>query len=281
MLSYRHSYHAGNFADVFKHVIWIQVLRALCRKATPFFVLDTHAGIGRYDLSGAEAQRNREYAQGIARLAHCNNFPAPVQDYLDLVRSHNPVDAELRFYPGSPCLSRALLRPQDRLLLTELHPADHLQLKQLFAGDSQVAVHKLDGYQALKAFLPPAEKRGLVLIDPAYERQDEYERVVANLQQAYVRWPNGVYVIWYPLLSHSLRERFHAALQASDIRKILTLEFGIQALRDRTEFAGSGMLMINPPWSLQTDLEAVMHWFPTCLGLAGQAWQRQFWLVPE
>ncbi len=281
MLSYRHIYHAGNFADVFKHVVLLQILRALLRKETPFFVLDTHAGIGRYELALAEAQKNREFDGGVARLLECADPPAAVAEYLEQVYAQNPRGQDLACYPGSPCLIRALLRPQDRLVLSELHPADYVALKRVFAGDKQVAVHQQDAYQGLKAFLPPAERRGLVLIDPPYERKDEYERVAENVAAAYKRWPAGIYMVWYPILSRSLVTRFHQAVMATGIRKILCTELCIDADTDRTAFVGSGLLIVNPPWQLQEELAAQLPWLWRCLAPAGQGRQTVEWLVPE
>lgn len=281
MLSYRHIYHAGNFADVFKHVVLLQILRALLRKETPFFVLDTHAGIGRYELALAEAQKNREFENGVARLLECADPPAAVADYLEQVYAQNPRGHDLAYYPGSPCLIRALLRAQDRLVLSELHPADYVELKRLFAGDKQAAVHQQDAYRGLKAFLPPAERRGLVLIDPPYERKDEYERVAENLAAACKRWPTAIYMIWYPILSRSLATRFHQAVMATGIRKILCAELCIDADTDRTAFVGSGLLIVNPPWQLQEELAAQLPWLWHCLAPAGQGHQVVEWLVPE
>lgn len=281
MLSYRHIYHAGNFADVFKHVVLVQLLRALRRKDAPFCVLDTHAGIGRYDLNADEAQKNREFADGVLRLLECADHPEAVEDYLALVRAENEGADTITHYPGSPCLIRALLRPQDRLVLTELHKTDHLQLKALFAGDPQVGVHLQDAYQGLKAFLPPKEKRGLVLIDPPYERKDEYERVADGLQLAYKRWPTGVYAIWYPVLSRSLVTRFHAHITATGIRRILCAELCIEDDTDRARFSGSGLLIVNPPWGLQEEIAAVLPWLWECLTPEGRGGVRIDWLVPE
>ena len=281
MLSYRHIYHAGNFADVFKHVVLLQILRALRCKETPFFVLDTHAGIGRYELARAEAQKNREFDTGVMRLLDCENPPEAVADYLAQIRALNSVGHELTTYPGSPYLIRALLRSQDRLVLSELHPADVIELKRVFAGDKQVAVHQQDAYQGLKAYLPPAERRGLVLIDPPYERKDEYERVADSLEMAYQRWPTGTYAIWYPSLSRSLVTRFHQAIAATGIRKILCAELCIDADTDRTAFVGSGLLIVNPPWQLQEELSAQLPWLWRCLAPAGQGRQTVEWLVPE
>lgn len=281
MLSYRHIYHAGNFADVFKHIVLVQLLRALRRKDAPFCVLDTHAGIGRYDLNADEAQKNREFAAGALRLLDCADRPAAVEDYLGLVRAENADARTLTHYPGSPRLIRALLRAQDRLILSELHKADHAQLKQLFAGDAQVAVHLQDAYQGLKAFLPPQEKRGLVLIDPPYERKDEYERVAEHLDLAYRRWPTGVYAIWYPVLSRSLATRFHQHIMATGIRKILCAELCVEDDIDRARFSGSGLLIVNPPWLLHEEVAAMLPWLWRCLAAEGRGGTRVDWLVPE
>lgn len=281
MLSYRHIYHAGNFADVFKHLVLVQLLQALTRKETPCFVLDTHAGIGRYDLRAGEALKNREFADGVLRLLACENMPAAVHHYLSLVRAENTDVGEFAYYPGSPRIIRRLLRPQDRLVLSELHKADHAQLKELFAGDPQVAVHLQDAYQGLKAFLPPKERRGLVLIDPPYERKDEYERVVGSVQEAHRRWPTGVYAIWYPVMSRSLVTRFHSAMAATGIRKILCAELCVEDADERTRFAGSGLLIVNPPWPLQDRLAESLPWLWDCLTHAGRGGTRVDWLVPE
>ncbi|MFN2308813.1 MAG: 23S rRNA (adenine(2030)-N(6))-methyltransferase RlmJ [Gammaproteobacteria bacterium] len=281
MLSYRHGYHAGNFADVFKHVVLLQLLHALQRKPAPMFVLDTHAGTGRYDLAAAEAIKNREFVGGVQRAMQCAGAPEAVGDYLARVRAENAEDETLRYYPGSPWLIRSLLRAQDRLALSELHPADFAVLKRLFAGDRQVAAHRQDAYQGLKAFLPPPERRGLVLIDPPYERKDEYARVAAGLQAGYARWPTGVYAIWYPILSRSLITRFHAAITATGIRKILCVELRIGADSACTAFIGSGMLIVNPPWPIQEDLAGLLPWLWRCLAPEGLGGQGVSWLVPE
>ena len=281
MLSYRHIYHAGNFADVVKHVVLVRLLFALRRKETPFCVLDTHAGTGRYDLLSDEAQKNREFADGMLRVLDCPDRPEAVTDYLTLVSAENGGSDDLTYYPGSPCLIRALLRPGDRLILSELHRADHAQLKQLFAGDTQVAVHRQDAYQSLKAFLPPKEKRGLVLIDPPYERKDEYDRVAAALQTAYARWPTGVFAVWYPVMSRSLVRRFHDAVAATDLRKILRVELCREDEAARREFIGTGLLIVNPPWPLQQELEPVLSWLWNCLSHNAGGMAVVDWLVPE
>jgi 23S rRNA (adenine2030-N6)-methyltransferase len=189
-MNYRHAYHAGNFADVHKHAVLTLLLAHLCRKETPFHILDTHAGIGRYDLSGVEAGKTGEFEGGIARLLAGADHPL-LADYLARVRAENE-DGALRFYPGSPLIARASLRPDDRMTLVELHPEDAETLRALFKRDRQVTIREEDAYQALKACLPPKERRGLVLVDPPYEVKDEFQRMVKGMGEALRRWPTGV-----------------------------------------------------------------------------------------
>lgn len=281
MLSYRHGFHAGNHADVLKHAVLALLLEALRRKATPFCCLDTHAGAGRYDLQGAEAQKNAEHESGIARLWTCPDLPEALQPYLAAVRALTPGEGTVRNYPGSPALARHFLRPGDRLLLCELHPAEQAALKALFAGDPQVAVHRQDGYQGLHAFLPPRERRGLVLVDPAYEVKSEYEQVVTALAGAVQRWPGGIYALWYPVLAENRHRRLLDALCASGMRRILQAELNVLPEREPRGMRGSGMVIINPPWQLDTTLEALLPWLwkrlsPEHLG----GWSME-WLVPE
>jgi len=209
MLSYRHAFHAGNFADVFKHVLLVQLVRALRGKDKPFCLLDTHAGAARYDLGSAPARKNREFADqnrefadGIGRLWRQPGLSSELGDYLDRVRALNP-DGELRWYPGSPRIARDLLRPNDRLILAELHPTEFPLLKAEFRNDRQVAAHHTDGYAALNAFLPPPERRGLVLLDPPYELKDEFERLAEAVRRIHRRWATGIAAVWYPILPPS------------------------------------------------------------------------------
>lgn len=280
MFSYRHSYHAGNFADVVKHVILVALIEALQRKDAPLCILDTHAGIGQYDLQRAESQQTGEFRDGIARLWEEGGVPPPVERYLALVRAINP-DGLLRFYPGSPRLARQLLRPQDRLQLGELNPSDHARLVREFANDPQVIVHLQDAYQSIKALLPPKEKRGLILIDPAFERKDEYQRLVTGLREGLRRFANGVYAIWYPLLSAPLRQRFHDEMIATGIRKILRVELSLAPLGTDMRMVGSGMLIINPPWQIESALNEALGWLHTRLAPTGLGGVDIDWLVPE
>lgn len=279
MLSYRHAFHAGNFADVFKHILLLQLLHSLRRKDKPFCVFDTHAGAGRYDLQALAAARNREFAAGIGAL-----WPAPVLgtelgDYRDQVRALNP-DGALRYYPGSPWLSRALLRPGDRLLLTELHPGDYPLLKATFAGDRQVAVHHADGYASLKAFLPPPERRGLVFIDPAFERRDEFERLRAAVQTIHQRWPGGIVALWYPILERIPSQRWQRQLQELGIPAILCAELGLQPYDAPRGLHGTGMVIINPPWQFDQMLGRLLPELLERLGGGVHGQTRLDWLVP-
>ena len=281
MLSYRHSYHAGNFADVVKHVVLVALLQAITRKSTACYVQDTHAGRGVYALDSAEALRGREFDDGIGRLWQHQDVPQVVRQYLERVREWNPGLAAPRYYPGSPAIAQALLRKQDRLLLTELHPQDHAELVKQFDDDRRIHIHKQDAYQGLKAFLPPPEKRGLVFIDPPYERKDEYDRVVAGLKTAYTRWSNGVYAIWYPIMSRGLQTRFVEACVSTGIRKLLHAEFRIAPFAPERQFVGCGLILVNPPWQLDTTLAACLDWLREPLQQRCEVSAQVTWLVPE
>jgi len=279
MLSYRHSFHAGNFADVLKHAVLALLLEALRRKETPFCYIDTHAGVGRYDLGSAEAEKTGEWRDGIGRLWELAEVPTALEPYLAAVQAMNDSGA-LRFYPGSPRVARHLLRPQDRMVLTELHPTDLPLLRQEFAGDRQVGIHHQDGYRGLKAFLPPPERRGLVLFDPAYEVKDEYEQVIDALLAAHRRWPTGMYALWYPVLSRAPLERMWQRLRESGVRKILRTELTVRT-GGALGMHGSGVVMVNPPWQLDQQLETLLPWLRQQLGQDEGTATTLEWLVPE
>jgi 23S rRNA (adenine2030-N6)-methyltransferase len=279
-VNYRHAFHAGNFADVFKHVVLTLLFQALRRKETPFCYLETHAGAGRYDLGGEAAQKSGEYRDGIGRLWEWPDPPAELLPYLAAVRAVNRTTT-LRFYPGSPRLARHFLRPQDRMMLCELHPEAASLLEAEFAGDRQVRVRVFDGYQGLKAYLPPEERRGLVLIDPPYEREDEFERVLTGLRAAHRRWATGMYTVWYPVKARAPVARFHRELQQSGIRKILLAE--LLSYPEDTAFRlnGSGMLLVNPPWRLDRVLGELLPRVLARLPHAADGRAEVAWLVPE
>jgi len=284
MLSYRHAFHAGNFADVHKHIVLSLLIQGLLRKDTPFCYLDSHAASGRYDLQCAEAQKNAEYRQGILKVwQQQHGIPKAAQPYLAAVQSVNPGDrtAAPRYYPGSPRIVRHFLRPQDRMLLTELHPSDLQRLQQEFAADQQVTVHQIDGYQGIKAFLPPRERRGLVLIDPPFERRDETTHMVAGLQTAYKRWAQGVFALWFPITNRSALAGFYRKLESTGIRKILSCELCIRPPLTARHLNGSCMVIINPPWQTDENVRELQPWLTRVLADDPQAGQRVEWLVGE
>ena len=279
MLSYRHAFHAGNHADVFKHWVLSLILEALGRKDKPYFVLDTHAGAGRYALESSMARKNSEFSGGIGRIwRHPERFSA-LEPYLSAVRTTNPGE-QIRSYPGSPRIIRHFLRPQDRLVLTELHPTDSVLLAREFEGDRQVRVEVRDGYEALKALLPPSERRGLVHIDPAFERKDERPRLVQALSEAHRRWSTGIYAIWYPIQDRGGADDLCRRIQRLQIPKTLVAECAI-ALPARESLTGSGMILINPPYSLEEQLREGLPALVDGLESPEGGSFRLEWLVPE
>lgn len=277
MLSYRHSFHAGNFADVLKHLVLVQLLQALRRKDSPFCVLDSHAGAGLYDLQADTAQKTGEYSHGIARLWHSD--AALWSDYLASVRACNP-DGQLRYYPGSPCLIRHWLRAQDRLLLCELHPSDYALLRQQFSAVSQAAVHQRDGFEAFKALLPPKEKRGLVLIDPPYERDAEYAQVVQGLALLQQRWSHAVVAVWYPLVARRPVEQLRQAAVTLNLPKALRVELCIAPEDSPQGLYGCGLLLINTPWQLDQQLATQLPLLAQQLRQTSEPVIRLDWLTP-
>jgi 23S rRNA (adenine2030-N6)-methyltransferase len=291
-VNYRHAYHAGGFGDVVKHAVLAMIVEILKRKDKPFYVLDTHAGIGRYDLAAEQAGRTGEWRDGILRVVEAADPPPALAPYLDLVRAMNgglkggglvggPADELLRAYPGSPRLVRALLRPTDRLALVELHPQDNAALAAEFRRDPQVQVHALDGYTALKSFLPPPERRGLALIDPPFEKTDEFARLVDGLVQGHRRFATGAFMAWHPIKDRHEIKRFHDALAATGIPKILALEFPIQPMDAPDRLNGCGLVLINPPWPLADELPPVLDFLHRALRRAGKSAWRLDWLAGE
>jgi 23S rRNA (adenine2030-N6)-methyltransferase len=276
-MNYRHIFHAGNAADVVKHLVLVEVLRHLLAKPAPLAVLDTHAGIGRYDLEAPEAQRTGEADAGIRALLRAAELAPPLRAYAGLIRTLNP-DGAVRWYPGSPRLARMLLRPQDRLIACELHDQDVSALRREFRGDAQTGIHHMDGWAALKAFLPPRERRGLVLIDPPYEATDDYERLVQGLRLGHQRWPTGIFLLWHPIKERAAVWRLQQQLEDSGIRRILSADLTWSDGEDR--LAGCGMVVVNPPWQLDKTLSDALPALHTALGMAAGG-VRVDWIVPE
>lgn len=284
MLGYRHLFHAGNLADVLKHSVLALLVQALARKPAPFFFLDTHAGAGRYDLTAPEAARHAEFRDGIGRLwGRAAAAPPALAPYLESVRALNPgcagARARLRAYPGSPRLVRHLARPGDRLVLCELHPSDQVRLRAEFAGDRQVGVHRRDGYEALKAFLPPPERRGLVLVDPAYERADEWRRVAAGVLTAGRRWPGGVLAAWYPLMAGAQHLGLLAQIAQAGLPEVLVAELGVRPADSPGGLNGSGLVVVNPPWQVDAALAEVLPWIHRRLSPTGEGGWQVRWLA--
>jgi 23S rRNA (adenine2030-N6)-methyltransferase len=256
-MNYRHAFHAGNFADVLKHAVLTLALEILGEKDKPFAVLDTHAGRGRYDLA-LEARRTGEWQGGIGRLLAAKDRPAELKRYIEIVRSFNRrlggTDSELRHYPGSPRIVRALLRPGDRLVACELHEEDGLALRREFAGDPQVEVKRSDGYGALKALLPPPERRGLVLIDPPFEAKDEFAVLQRALSQALRRFATGSYLIWYPVKDAVGVAGFKAFLESTKAKRTLAAELQVAKAAGLTR---AGVALINAPWPIEQALEKI------------------------
>ena len=266
MLSYRHAFHAGNHADVLKHLVLIELTRYLGQKDKPFWVVDTHAGAGAYALDSAHASKLAEYREGGGRLWERKDHPPAVADYMALVRRLNP-SGGLKVYPGSPFFALWTLREQDRLRLFELHSKDARLLAENFAhAGKQVVVSPTDGFAGLKALLPPPPRRGLVLIDPSYEEKQDYDRVVKALKEGLSRFSGGTYALWYPQLTrleaHELPQRLKR-LPAKWLHVALRVR---EPAKDGFGMHGSGMFVINPPWTLHDTLTAVMPYLVSTIG---------------
>ncbi len=282
-MNYRHAFHAGNFADVVKHLILSRIVEYLKLKPAAFRVIDTHAGVGRYDLGSEAALRSPEWMDGIKRLID-KDLPPPAAElarpYLEVVRGENP-DGALAAYPGSPLLVRRLLRPQDRLSALELHPEDAETLSAQFAGDFQTRVIHLDGWLALGAHVPPKEKRGLVLVDPPFEEEGEFERLVEGLSKAHRKFATGIYAFWYPVKDPQAVNAFVAALKATGIPKILRTELTIRPPSTPPRLHGSGMIIVNPPYALEGELKVLLPALAALLGDERRGRHRLEWIRGE
>ena len=283
-VNYRHAFHAGNFADVLKHVVLMMLVEHLKKKPAPFFYLDTHAGRGRYDLSEAQAQRSGEYKGGIGRLLElpAAALPPEVGAYIALVRASAGKDhSAITAYPGSPLIVARLRRPVDRLVLAETLPREAATLRAALGRQRRVSVLETDGYAAIKAQLPPPENRGLVLIDPPYESDAEFDRVLGALELAHERWPTGTVCVWYPLTARAGPLRFHRELERSGLRKVLDVRLSVLPADTQVGMPGAGLVIVNPPWQLDLRLRELLPELHRLLSPEGQGSTAVDWLVPE
>jgi 23S rRNA (adenine2030-N6)-methyltransferase len=278
-MNYRHAFHAGNHADVLKHLVISRIIALLSRKEAPFAYLDSHAGVGLYDLQGDQATRTGEWLEGIGRLWDAPDLPEATADYFGVLRTLNP-DGALRYYPGSPELASQLTREQDRVLLNEKHPEDGQLLKDNMKGDRRVAVHLGEGWHVPRALLPVAEKRALLLIDPPFEKADELERCVTALDEAIGRMRQTVVAIWYPIKDERLLKRFYQGLEKSSAPKLLRVELFVHAPDDANRLAGSGLAIANAPWGLEDELKQLLPWLAKKLAQS-QGSFRLDWLIAD
>jgi 23S rRNA (adenine2030-N6)-methyltransferase len=290
-MNYRHAFHAGNFADVVKHAVLALIIAHLKAKPAPFRVIDTHAGIGLYDLSGGAAQRTGEWRDGIGRIVAAPPKGAAgelLAPYLSAVAAVNGLTSpehltpeRLTRYPGSPLVTRAGLRATDRATAIELHPEDAATLAALFAGDARLKVVELDGWLAPKSFLPPKERRGLLVIDPPFEAADDYDRIVSALVEANSRFAHGICLIWHPVKSAKEIGRHHAALAATGLRRILGIDFAVARIDPDGPLVACGLTIVNPPWRLAEELDVLLPALVERLATGPGAIARSRWIVPE
>ncbi len=283
-MNYRHAFHAGNFADVLKHATLALVIEHLRQKQAPFRMIDTHAGAGCYDLAASEALRTGEWQDGIGRLLGTSAPPLPDQvaallaTYLDVVRSANE-PGEIRHYPGSSMLALRLLRPDDRLIANELHPDDARALESALGHDARAKVMTIDGWQALKALLPPKERRGVILIDPPFEEVGELDRLVAGAAAACRRFATGIYLLWFPIKDTTVHRKFCNSLTASGFDKLLLAELRVRQVEPGEKLSATGLVIINPPYQLDEKLEVLLSFLADRLAQGPGASHRLTWLA--
>jgi len=266
MLSYRHAFHAGNFADVVKHVVLTALLDYQTRKAAALCYVDTHAGAGCYPLQSAYALKTGESRAGIGRLRDADDAPEAVQRYLDVLQRYNR-GGEIAVYPGSPAIAASLLRPQDRLMLCELHSSDYELLQELFRNDGRVHCFREDGFRFGTGLLPPRERRGLVFMDPSYELRDEYDTAITALGRLYRRFATGIFALWYPILDERRTALLRRHVTALDISDVLHLVLRIAHRSSNPGMYGCGVIVINPPWTLRRGMESALPWLASRLAV--------------
>ena len=273
MLSYRHSFHAGNFADVLKHIILIKILEHLKKKDKPFCCIDTHAGPGEYALDEGYALKNREFENGIGKLWQCDDFPDSVANYVNFIKKFNNTDELIR-YPGSPLIIKQFLRNNDRLFLYELHSTEIELLNLAVTRDRRVKVFHADGLKNVLGLLPPNEHRGMILIDPSYEIKSDYNLVIETLIQMHKRFATGIYALWYPVVERSRNKHLEKAIKNSGIKNVQLFELGIKTDTHEHGMTASGMIVVNPPWTLATEMQQILPWLAEVLGIEGAGLHR-------
>lgn len=262
-MSYRHSFHAGNFADVLKHIVLVEILEYLARKEKGFMYVDTHAGAGLFDLKSEHAAKLNEWEEGIGRLKAAE-WPELAR-YFEVIERYSPPGAPPH-YPGSPLIAQHFMRPQDRAWLFELHPRDHERLKEVIGDDSRVEIRQADGFARMIRLLPPPSRRGLVLIDPSYELKTDYETVVETIHDAHRRFSNGIYALWYPVVDRRRIDQLETDFVSSGMRNIQRFELGLKADTDSLGMTACGMIVVNPPWVLMEKLRPILGKLANTLG---------------
>lgn len=266
MLSYRHSFHSGNFADVVKHIVLVEILDHLTQKETPFEYIDTHSGAGLFNLQSSDAQKLQEHTNGIGKLSPAD-FPE-LSRYFEVIKSVNLTN-DLDFYPGSPVIAKYFLRRQDRAWLFELHPKDYELLRNNMGNNRRIKVKNQDGFEGLNAILPPTSRRGMVLIDPSYEIKSDYAMIVKNLAKAHNKFNYGTYAIWYPVVERQTIDILERNIIKTGIKNIQRFELGISADSDERGMTASGMIVINPPWKLFDKMSNLLPKLSKHLGEEG------------
>jgi len=269
MLSYRHSYHAGNYADVLKHSVLIHILEYLKKKDKPYCYIDTHAGAGMYSLRSEQAVKTNEYQQGIGALWQQDDLPPAIAEYRELIKSFNDA-GQLVFYPGSPLIAMELMRKQDRLFLYELHNTEIKTLEAAIKKDKRVTVLHKDGFQDCLRLMPPQQRRGLVLIDPSYEMKTDYQQVIETIIKLHKRFATGTYALWYPVVERQRINELEENIAGSQLRNVLLFELAQAADSDQYGMNASGMIVVNPPWTLKAEMEQVLPYLAKHLGIEGQ-----------
>lgn len=280
MLSYRHSFHAGNFADVLKHLMLIKILEHLSKKDKPFCCIDTHAGPGDYIMTEGFALKNKEFENGIAKLWQRDDLPDGVADYVNLIKKFNDTD-QLTRYPGSPLIIKQFLRNKDRLYLYELHSTEIEFLSTAVGRDRRIKVFHADGLTGAVALLPPKEHRGLVLIDPSYEVKSDYKLVAETLIQMHKRFATGTYALWYPVVERRRSRQLEKAIKTIGIKNVQLFELGVQSDTDIHGMTASGMIVVNPPWTLATEMQQLLPWLADVLGIEDGGFYRIDTLAAE